>query len=82
MHRGHVDDADVAALRAAGLDDEEIAEVVGHVAINVFTNLFNSAARTDVDFPAAPPLKHAASARRPFPSANCPRSAQRGRVVQ
>ena len=58
--RGHVDDADVAALRIAGLDDAEIADVVGHIAINVFTNLFNSALRTDIDFPVAAPLKRAA----------------------
>ena len=60
VERGHVDDADVAGLRAAGLDDGEIAEVIGHVAINAFTNLFNSAVRTDVDFPAAAPLRRAA----------------------
>jgi len=58
--RGHVRDADVAAVRAAGLDDADIAEVVGHVAINAFTNLFNSTVLTDVDFPAAPALKEAA----------------------
>jgi len=58
--RGHVHDADVAALRIAGLDDAEIADVVGHIAINVFTNLFNSAMRTDIDFPVAAPLKRAA----------------------
>lgn len=58
--RGHVDDGDVAALRSAGLDDAEIADVVGHVAINVFTNLFNSTMRTDIDFPVAAPLKRAA----------------------
>jgi len=60
VERGHVDDTDMASLRAAGLDDGEIADVVGHVAINVFTNLFNSAARTDVDFPVVAPLKQAA----------------------
>ena len=58
--RGHVDDADISALRGAGLDDAEIADVVGHAAINVFTNLFNSAARTDVDFPPAPLLRQVA----------------------
>lgn len=50
--RGHVTDADVAAARAAGLSDGEIGEVVAHVALNVFTNYFNTLAGTDVDFPA------------------------------
>jgi AhpD family alkylhydroperoxidase len=49
--RGGVFDADVSAARQAGLDDAEIAEVVGAVALNVFTNYFNLLNRTDVDFP-------------------------------
>ncbi len=52
--KGHVADADVAAARAAGLDDGMIVEVVAHVAINTFTNYLNEVARTEVDFPAAP----------------------------
>jgi AhpD family alkylhydroperoxidase len=50
--RGHVDEGDVAAARAAGLSQGEVAEVVAHVALNVFTNYFNSLARTEIDFPA------------------------------
>jgi AhpD family alkylhydroperoxidase len=50
--RGHVDEADVRAARDAGLSQGEVAEVVAHVALNVFTNYFNSLARTEVDFPA------------------------------
>jgi len=49
--RGMVEDADVAAIRAAGANDAEIAEVVAIAALNVFTNLFNNVPRTDVDFP-------------------------------
>jgi uncharacterized peroxidase-related enzyme len=49
--RGKVADSDVAALRAAGASDAEIAEVVAIAALNVFTNLFNNVAGTDVDFP-------------------------------
>jgi uncharacterized peroxidase-related enzyme len=52
--RGDVSDADLAAARAAGLGDPQIAEVVAHVAINVFTNYFNRVAHTDVDFPKVP----------------------------
>jgi uncharacterized peroxidase-related enzyme len=52
--RGKVVDADVAALRNAGATDAEIAEVVAITALNVFTNLFNNVAATDVDFPRVP----------------------------
>ncbi len=49
--RGKVADADVAALRGAGVSEAEMAEVVAITALNVFTNLFNNVAGTDVDFP-------------------------------
>lgn len=49
--RGRVEDADIAALRAAGFDDGETIEIVLHVALNVLTNYVNNVARTDVDFP-------------------------------
>jgi uncharacterized peroxidase-related enzyme len=54
--RGVVDDADVAAVRGAGYGDAEIAEVVAHVALNIFTNYFNNVAGTAIDFPRAPAL--------------------------
>jgi uncharacterized peroxidase-related enzyme len=54
--RGVVDDADIAAVRAAGHGDAEIAEVVAHVALNIFTNYFNNVASTAFDFPRAPVL--------------------------
>ncbi|WP_067461723.1 carboxymuconolactone decarboxylase family protein [Actinomadura macra] len=50
--RGFVSDEDLAAVRAAGFGDGEIGEIVGVVALNVFTNYFNSVAQTDLDFPA------------------------------
>ena len=49
--RGKVADEDVTALRAAGATDAQVAEVVAIVALNVFTNLFNNVAATEVDFP-------------------------------
>ena len=52
--RGFVSDAELAEVRAAGYTDGEIGEIVGAVALNVFTNYFNSVAQTDVDFPAVP----------------------------
>jgi uncharacterized peroxidase-related enzyme len=56
--RGNVSDADVQAVRDAGYGDAELAEVVAHVALNVFTNFLNNVARTPVDFPKAEPLDH------------------------
>lgn len=49
--RGHVSDADIAAARAAGLDDARILETVAQVALNVLTNFTNSLAGTEIDFP-------------------------------
>jgi uncharacterized peroxidase-related enzyme len=40
-----------AELRDAGWGDEEIVDIIGQVALNVFANYFNLVARTEVDFP-------------------------------
>ena len=50
--RGQVDDADVKALREVGFGDEEIVEILAHVALNLFTNYVNVAFAVPVDFPA------------------------------
>lgn len=49
--KGHVTDVDVDAVREAGYSDGEIAEILAHVALNVFTNYFNTAAQVEIDFP-------------------------------
>ncbi|WP_010219889.1 carboxymuconolactone decarboxylase family protein [Sphingomonas sp. PAMC 26621] len=49
--RGHVDDADLASLNAAGYDDAQVVEIVLHVALSTFTNYMNEVAKTDIDFP-------------------------------
>jgi uncharacterized peroxidase-related enzyme len=49
--RGGVTQAQLDTAKAAGLNDAEIAEVVGNVALNVLTNYFNKTADTDIDFP-------------------------------
>ncbi len=49
--KGQVADETLAAARSAGLQDGEIVEVVGHVALNIFTNYLNNLAGTVVDFP-------------------------------
>ena len=57
--RGHVSDADVAAVKQAGFDDAELVEIVAHVALNTLTNYVNEVALTEIDFPAVSPRKAA-----------------------
>ncbi len=40
------------ALREVGFGDEEIVEILAHVALNLFTNYVNVAFAVPVDFPA------------------------------
>lgn len=49
--KGHVSDENVQTVRKAGFSDAQIAEIIAHVALNVFTNYFNSAMQVDIDFP-------------------------------
>jgi len=49
--KGQVDDSDIATLKGAGITEGEIGEVIGHVALNILTNYFNIAAKTEIDFP-------------------------------
>lgn len=49
--RGRVSEADFAAVRIAGYTDAQIIEIVQHVALNVWTNYFNNAFATEIDFP-------------------------------
>ena len=49
---GHISDSDFNQVKQAGLSEAEIGEIVAHVAINVFTNYFNIAFETEIDFPA------------------------------
>lgn len=54
--RGFVNDADVAAVRAAGYGDGHIAEIIAVYALNLYTNYFNHVNETEVDFPAPPAI--------------------------
>lgn len=49
--RAQVDDEDFTRLRAVGFDDEEIVELIAHVALNLFTNYVNVALAVPLDFP-------------------------------
>ena len=48
---GPVTDAELASLREAGFDDEEICEIVAHVALSSFVTFFSEVLRPDIDFP-------------------------------
>lgn len=49
--RGHVSNADVQAVKAAGYTDGQVIEIVLHVALNTLTNYVNEVAKTEIDFP-------------------------------
>ncbi|QSB26850.1 carboxymuconolactone decarboxylase family protein [Flavobacterium sp. CLA17] len=53
---GLVNDEDVNNVKNAGVSDAELAETVGHVALNILTNYFNNTANTEIDFPAVQSL--------------------------
>lgn len=52
--RGHIENADVEAVRAAGFSDAQIVDIVAETAFSFITNLFNNTFETDLDasFPA------------------------------
>ena len=56
LRRGELRDADLRLARQAGISDAELVEVIGAVALNVFTNYFNHVAATPIDFPEVAPL--------------------------
>jgi uncharacterized peroxidase-related enzyme len=49
--RGRIGPDALARAKAAGVSDAEIVEIVGHIALNVFTNYLNIVAGTEIDFP-------------------------------
>lgn len=57
--RGSVADADLAAVREAGLADPQIIEIVALSAQFLLTNFMNNVADTDIDFPAVSPAEAA-----------------------
>ena len=55
--RGWLSEEDFASARAAGVNEAEIAEVVANTAYNIYSNYFNHAVRTEIDFPAIEALE-------------------------
>ncbi|MGE6786585.1 carboxymuconolactone decarboxylase family protein [Ensifer adhaerens] len=58
--RGQVSDTDVRSLRDAGFDDQDVVEIIAHVALNLFTNYVNVALAVPVDFPGVKLVREAA----------------------
>ena len=54
--KGHVTDQEVNALKKAGVNDTEIAEIILVISLNLFTNYFNHITDPKIDFPLAPNL--------------------------
>ena len=55
LQRGEISDDDFQALSKAGFTDAQIVEIVANIALNIFSNYFNSVAKTEVDFPLLQP---------------------------
>ena len=55
LQRGEISDEDFQALRKAGFTDAQTVEIVANIALNIFSNYFNSVAKTEVDFPLLQP---------------------------
>ena len=52
--RGRVMDCELAGIRKAGFDNEEIGEIIAHVALTCFENFFGHVARPEPDAPCVP----------------------------
>jgi alkylhydroperoxidase family enzyme len=49
--RGHIEDDDLDRVRSAGFNDSDIIAIVSAATMATMTNLLNSVARTEIDFP-------------------------------
>lgn len=49
--RANVSSDDISELKKVGFTDEEVAEILAHVALNIFTNYTNVAFNVPLDFP-------------------------------
>jgi alkylhydroperoxidase family enzyme len=56
INRGELAEADLAAVRQAGLSDTDITEIILHVGLNLTAAAVSHAAGLELDFPPAPPL--------------------------
>lgn len=56
LNSGALSEADLAAVRQAGLSDEDIVEAIAEVGLNLTAASLAYAAKLQLDFPPAPPL--------------------------
>ncbi|WP_233838801.1 carboxymuconolactone decarboxylase family protein [Paraburkholderia sp. ZP32-5] len=54
---GTISDDEFNAIRAAGYNDTQLAEIALTIALGIFTNTFNRINGTDVDFPPVDPIE-------------------------
>lgn len=54
--RGRIQNQDIANLKAAGVNDTELVEILLLINLNMFTNYFNLVTDPKIDFPLAPEL--------------------------
>ncbi len=52
QQHGLISDEDFTLIKSHGWSDEEIGEMIAHVALNVFSNYYNHVAMPVLDFPA------------------------------
>jgi uncharacterized peroxidase-related enzyme len=48
-YRGDLTDEEFELVRRAGYSDEEIVEIIAHIALNIYTNYMTSLAQTELD---------------------------------
>ncbi|MEM1109435.1 MAG: carboxymuconolactone decarboxylase family protein [Planctomycetota bacterium] len=48
---GFVTDEQLAAVKAAGFNDQQVVEIIAVTVFNIFTNYINHIAETEIDFP-------------------------------
>lgn len=53
QRRGLITDEDFTKVKSQGWSNEEVGEMIAHVALNVFSNYFNHVATPALDFPEA-----------------------------
>jgi alkylhydroperoxidase family enzyme len=73
LQRGEISDEDFQALVKAGFTNAQIVEIVANIALNIFSNYFNSVAQTEVDFPVPRPDMESRRVRLPHSNTRPPK---------
>jgi alkylhydroperoxidase family enzyme len=73
LQRGEISDEDFQALVKAGFTNAQIVEIVANIALNIFSNYFNSVVQTEVDFPVLRPGMESPRVRVPHSNTRSPK---------